>query len=341
MISGGASRTSTRRAVFLALLFVALLLLPLLLNPYLISIVILVLFYAYLGQCWNIMGGYAGQFSFGHATFFGLGAYTSTALFLKAGVNPWLGMIAGALLAALVGLVMGLICFRYKLKGPFFALTTLAFAESFRVLFVNWKAMGGSVGLLIPITGSSLRLFQFAERWPYYYIVLAMVIAISVLVFVIERSKLGYYFQAIREDEAAAGTLGVNCERYKLVAVCVSSFFTAMGGTFYAQYLYYIDPTLVFGVQISVDMILRPLLGGMGTVFGPLLGSIALTPLSEATRSLLRGYAGADLMLYGAILVVAVIFLPRGLSGLWSVWSPRWSVGPRGIRRKGAGQFSS
>ncbi len=296
---------------------VVLVALPLALNPYLVSVAILVLFYAYLGQCWNIVGGYAGQLSFGHAAFFGLGAYTSTALLVKAGLNPWIGMAAGGVVAAAVASFMGLICFRYKLRGPFFALTTLAFAESFRVAFVNWREMGGSVGLLVPIKGNSLLLFQFSERWAYYYVILAMLSAVSVFVSVMARSKFGYYLQAIREDESAAGTLGVNCERYKLLAVAVSAFLTALGGTFYAQYLFYIDPTLVFGVQVSVDMILRPLLGGMGTVWGPILGSVALTPLSELTRSLLRGFAGADLMLYGAILVAAIIYLPHGLAGLW------------------------
>lgn len=295
----------------------ALVALPLALNPYLVSIAILVLFYAYLGQCWNIVGGYAGQFSFGHAAFFGLGAYTSTALLVKAGINPWLGMAAGGAVAAVVASFMGVVCFRYKLRGPFFALTTLAFAESFRVAFVNWKEMGGSVGLLVPIKHNSLLLFQFSDRWPYYYIILAMLVAVSMFVSVMARCKFGYYLQAIREDESAAGTLGVNCERYKLLAVALSAFLTALGGTFYAQYLFYIDPTLVFGVQVSVDMILRPLLGGMGTVWGPILGSVALTPLSEVTRSLLRGFAGADLMLYGAILVAAIIYLPHGLAGLW------------------------
>ncbi len=294
---------------------VVLVVLPPFLTPYLLHILIVILFFGFLGSGWNILGGYAGQFSFGHAAFFGIGAYTSTLLFLQAGVSPWLGMIAGGLLAAAFGLFAGYLSFRYGLRGPYFALVTLAFAEMLRVVAVNWKAVGSSLGLVIPSRGTAAHLFLFAGKLPFYYIILTLAAGAVWITRRVERSKLGYALVAIRENEDAAEAAGVDTLGYKLRAMAISSFLTALGGTFYAQYFAYIDPSLTFGVSVSVEGLLRTIVGGSGTVLGPLLGSFVLTPISELTRALIRGRAGVDIMLYGVILILVISFLPQGLMG--------------------------
>ena len=273
---------------------------------YALEVLISILFFGYLGACWNILGGYGGQFSFGHAAFFGLGAYTSTLLFLHWGVSPWIGMLAGGLLAAGFGLFAGYLSFRYGLRGPYFSLVTLAFAEMLRVVAVNWKAVGSSLGLVVPNRGSAPALFLFAEKLPYYYVILTMAVGALVITRAMERSRMGYALAAIRENEDAAEAAGVDALSTKLSAMALSSFLTALGGTFYAQYFSYIDPSLTFGPAISI---------GGGTVTGPLLGSFVLTPISELTRAALRGRAGADIMLYGLVLILVISFLPNGLVG--------------------------
>jgi branched-chain amino acid transport system permease protein len=290
-------------------------------SPYVVHILVLVLFFAYLGTAWNILGGYAGQFSFGHAAFFGLGAYTSTLLLVRAGVSPWLGLGAGGLVAAAFGCFAGSLAFRYGLRGPYFALVTLAFAEMLRLIAVNWMGIGGPMGILIPLPrgGDSWWRLQFREKLPYYYVMLGLLAVALWLTRRLERSRLGYTLAAIRENEDAAEASGVDTRRAKLAAMALSSFLTALGGTFYAQYFSFVDPTLAFGVPVSVEILLRPIVGGPGTLAGPLLGSLVLTPLSELTRWAIRGRPGVDLMIYGAILVVVITFLPRGLIGGWRV----------------------
>lgn len=288
---------------------------PPLLPAYFLEILIGVLFYAYLGSSWNILGGYTGQFSFGHAAFFGIGAYTSTMLLLRLGISPWLGMVAGGVLAALFGLFAGYLSFRYGLRGPYFSLVTLAFAEMLRVVAVNLKWVGSSLGLVIPSGKSAPHLFLFADKLPYYYVVLAMALGVVWLTRRIERSRLGYALVAIRENEDAAEASGVDTLGAKLRAMAISSFLTALGGTFYAQYFAYIDPSLTFGPGVSIQGLLQAIVGGAGTALGPLLGSFVLTPVSEVTRALLRGRTGADIMLYGLVLMLVISFLPHGLMG--------------------------
>lgn len=293
----------------------ALLAVPPLLPAYFLEILIGVLFYAYLGSSWNVLGGYAGQFSFGHAAYFGIGAYTSTMLLLRLGISPWLGMIAGGALAALFGLFAGYLSFRYGLRGPYFSLVTLAFAEMLRVVAVNLRWVGSSLGLVIPSGKGAPHLFLFADKLPYYYVVLAMALGAAWLTRRIERSRLGYALVAIRENEDAAEAAGVDTLGAKLRAMAISSFLTALGGTFYAQYFAYIDPSLTFGPAVSIQGLLQAIVGGAGTVLGPLLGSFVLTPVSEITRALLRGRTGADIMLYGLVLMLVISFLPQGLMG--------------------------
>lgn len=298
-----------------ALAAAALLAAPPLLPKYPLEILISILFFAYLGLAWNILGGYAGQFSFGHAAFFGIGAYTSTLLLLHAGVSPWLGMLAGGALAAAFGLFEGYLSFRYGLRGPYFSLVTLAFAEMLRVVSVNAKAVGASLGLVVPTGTPAPWLFVFAGKLPYYYVILAMTGLALLITRAVARGRLGYALIAVRENEDAAEAAGVNALGSKLAAMALSSFLTALGGTFYAQYFAYIDPTITFGPAISIQGLLPAIVGGAGTVLGPLLGSFVLTPISELTRALLRGRAGADIMLYGLILVLVISFLPQGLMG--------------------------
>jgi branched-chain amino acid transport system permease protein len=224
-------------------------------------------------------------------------------------------MLVGGGLAAAFGLFAGYLSFRYGLRGPYFSLVTLAFAEMLRVIAVNWKAVGSSLGLVVPNRGSAPALFLFAEKLPYYYVILAMALTALGITRIIERSRMGYALAAIRENEDAAEAAGVDALSTKLSAMAISSFLTALGGTFYAQYFAYIDPSLTFGPAISIGGLLPAIVGGAGTVAGPLLGSFVLTPISELTRAVLRGRAGADVMLYGLILILVISFLPNGLVG--------------------------
>lgn len=288
--------------------------LPFFAGTYLLHLMILILLYAYLGQSWNILGGFAGQLSLGHAIFMGLGAYTSTILFIHLGLTPWLGMLAGAALAALCGGVIGYMSFHFGLKGHFFALATIAFGEIFRLFALSIQAIGGAQGLLVPLKGNAPFLFQFIEKEPYYYIALMMMLLCTGVVHLLQRSRYGYYFIAIRENEEAAKALGINTLKYKILATAISAFLTAMGGSFYAQYVLYIDPPGSFGVLVSVDIALRTIIGGTGTIFGPILGSFVLSPMSELVQSLVGvGRSGVYMMVYGAILMIVCLVMPNGI----------------------------
>jgi branched-chain amino acid transport system permease protein len=296
------------------------LLLPLIAGPYFTHVATTVLFFGYLGTAWNILGGYTGQFSFGHAAFFGIGAFTSSLLQLLAGVNPWIGMFAAGVAGLLLGLSIGYLCFRYGLHGPYFALAMLALAEMMRLVAVQWMSERYPLGINLPIRGNSFLNFQFTSKAPYYYIMLVMMVGVLYLTHLIEGKRTGLYFKAIRENENAAENLGVDVFRNKMIAMAISSFLTAMGGTFYAQYYLTIDDEAAFGMAVSIEVLLGPIIGGAGTVFGPLLGAGILECLSEATRNFLGGYSGVHLMVYGGIVVAVIIFLPNGiLGGLKSV----------------------
>jgi len=300
--------------IFLLMACLGLLLVfPLFLKPYMLDVMIAIFLFALLANAWDIIGGYAGQLSLGHAAFFGIGAYTSTYLYVTCNLSPWVGMIVGALVATLAASFLGFLCFRYGLKGPFFALATLAFAEILRLIGYNWKTIGGSLGILIPLRQSSMINFTFVNKINYYYIAFFMMVLSIGILYLIDRSKMGLYLMAIREDEDAAESAGVNTTRYKLFAISISAFLTAMGGTFYAQYLMYISPEEVFGIHLSIEIILRSIIGGTGTVLGPVLGAFVLGPLSELARVYLGGYSGVHLMVYGIIVIVVVLFLPNGI----------------------------
>jgi branched-chain amino acid transport system permease protein len=294
---------------------VFLLILPRFMGGYFLHLITMIFFFTYLGTAWNILGGYAGQFSFGHAAFFGMGAFTSTVLQIHLGVNPWVGMFLGGIVGLLLGLFIGSLTFRYGLRGPYFALAMLAVAEMLRLLAVEWMAVKYPLGITIPLKGDSLLYFQFTKKMPYYYITFVMMAMALTLTRIIEGRKIGSYFKAIRENENAADALGVNVFKYKLIAMAISAFLTAAGGTFYAQYYLTIEEESLFGISVSIEVLLGPIIGGAGTVFGPMVGAAILEILSEGTRNFLGGYSGVHLMAYGAILVVVIIFLPNGILG--------------------------
>lgn len=284
--------------------------------PDLVHTMIMIFLMAIMGQGWNVLSGYAGQFSFGHSLFFGIGAYTSTLLFVKLGISPWFGMFASILLAILIGLFIGYLSFRFGLDGPFFALIMLAFAEIFHMLVMGWDWAGGAEGVLIPLKGNAPAIMQFSNKEPFYFLLIWLTVASIYLVWKMEGTRMGLYLQAIREDNDAAEALGANSLNYKLYAMAISAGMTAVGGTIYAQYLLYIDPDTTFGIINSVEILLRPIIGGPGTVLGPLLGSLVLTPLAEITRTTFQAYSGVYLMIYGALLVAVIMFLPDGLMGV-------------------------
>ena len=286
---------------------------PAVFGSYAVTLFTLIFFYGFLGQAWNVVGGYAGQLSAGHAAFLGIGAYTAALLSVERGVTPWIGMFAGGALAAALGGLIGFLGFRFGLRGFYFVLLTVAFSEICRVVVGNTEAVGGALGYYITFTGNP-RQFQFQDTRAYYYIALALMLAATALVAWLERRRFGVYLAAIREDETACEAAGVNTFRYKMLAMLLSSFLTGIGGTFYAFYLFSLQPNTVFGVPLSVEIIIRPIVGGAGTVLGPVLGSFILSPLAEVSRHYFAqgGWHGAHLIAYGALLIGVVLFLPEG-----------------------------
>jgi branched-chain amino acid transport system permease protein len=299
--------------LLVGLALLVLLVLPAFLSSYALTIFILILFYAFLGQAWNIVGGYTGQLSAGHAAFVGVGAYTAAMLSTEWGLTPWLGMFVGAALAAALGAIIGFLGFRFGLRGFYFVLLTVAFAEVCRILVSNIDALGGALGLYITFTGNP-RQFQFQDQRAYYYIALALMLLATGVAALIERRRFGIYLGAIREDELACEALGVNTFKYKMLAMVVSSALTGLGGAFYAFYLFSLQPSTVFGIPLSVEIVIRPIIGGAGTLLGPILGSFILTPLGELSRQYFgqSGLHGAHLIVYGVLLVSVVLFLPQG-----------------------------
>jgi branched-chain amino acid transport system permease protein len=308
-------KTSTATQFLLLLCLVLAFALPWLIeSPAHQNVAILILMAAQMGVAWNIVGGYAGQVSLGHAAFYGLGAYTSTLLFTQLGLNPWLAMLAGGILAAAISVVIGWSCFR--LKGHYFTMATIAVAEIVQIVFTNWEFAGSAVGLTIPIEREGWSAMIFSSKVPYYYIALGLLLVTLLANFLIDRSFLGCYFRAIKDEPDAARSLGVNLSKYKQVAFAVSSFFTALGGSLYAQKELYIDPASVLGTGLSIKMALVSILGGIGTLFGPLVGAGVLTAVDEGTRVLFGGSGrGTDLIIYAALIIVIAVFYPTGVMG--------------------------
>jgi branched-chain amino acid transport system permease protein len=284
--------------------------------PYSRHLLILVFMYALTAQAWNILAGYCGQVSFGNVAYFGVGAYTSSMLFMYFHVSPWIGMLAGALAAIGIALLVGIPTFR--LTGHYFAIATLAVAEIIQTLFINWNAAGEAKGLWLPVMRDGLVNFQWKSKLPYYYIALALLALVYLATYWMERSKLGYYFRAIRDDATASGSLGINALKYKLVALSMSAAFSALAGTFYAQYVLFIDPFSVLILQHSVLVVLLATFGGVGTYWGPIVGSAILIPVSEFVRLRFGGTGGAeDLIVYGVLIVLITQLEPTGIVGIY------------------------
>jgi branched-chain amino acid transport system permease protein len=288
-------------------------------NKFYEDLVVSMFFYGALASAWNLVGGFAGQISLGHTAFFGIGAYTSTLLYLHYGLTPWLGMIAGAGVSMLVALGIGIPCFR--LKSHFFALSTIAFGEVLRLVASYWRGLTqGGVGLLIPFK-PAMKNFMFQSKLPYAYIALGLMLVIILISYTIRHSRFGFYLISLREDQDAAESLGVNTARSKLLVLLISVFFTSILGTFYAQYLLFIDPFTLFSLNFSIELALFTIIGGLGTIIGPILGAFLLTPLDIFLRAWLGGVsAGLNFIAYGLVLMIAVKYFPKGIAGWLRTW---------------------
>ena len=297
-----------------------------------LNFLITTLLIALVGQGWNLLDGYGGQYSFVHAAFFGTAAYTTAILQVQYGINAWLGLFAGIFAGSLVGAVIGVLCFRSGLRGSYFSLVTLAFAEVLRIVSSVIPITGAGVGTLIKL---DLRpeAFQFQSRVPFYCIVLTMVALSLVTVRAAENSRFGAYLVAIRENEDAASALGINTFAVKLAAIILSAAITAAAGCFYAQYFLFIDAAIAYGPWISIDALLAPIVGGAGTLFASLLGALVIKTLGEATKLLTSDAPGLDLVIYGLVLVAVIGLAPRGIAGLLTAlfrWPFRAVAQPEG-----------
>lgn len=304
-----------KRVYFLlASILLVLLLLPLFLDNYALGIFVMIFFWAYVGQSWNVLTGYTGHISLGHALYIGVGAYTSTYLAQTYGVSPWFGMIVGGGLAVVISLFLGFLGFRFGIRGVYFVILTIAFAEITRLVVSHVEALGSFTGIFLDFNPAFYN-FQFRGNTPYYYIALGLAVASLIAVRSLEMSKIGRFIVAIREDEEAAQALGINTFKYNMIAIAISAFMTSLAGTFYANYIYYLHPNSLFGMSMSIELILRPIVGGLGTLFGPILGSFILTPLSEISRAYFTrgGLEGLHLVLYGILAILVVLFMPKGI----------------------------
>lgn len=280
---------------------------PPLLGNYAQHVLVLMMMWITMATAWNLLGGYCGQVSFGHAVFFGLGAYGGGLVYLHWNISPWWGMMTGPLLAVGIGIPIGLICFR--LRGPYFALGMLALGEIFRIVFTNWRSMsGGAVGITISRTWGR-------EKLPYYYIALAIAALSIYITYRLIYSKYGYYFVSIREDQDAAEAMGVPTTKYKLYALIPSAFFTGLAGAVFMNYIAYIEPHMVFSLaDISIMMVLCVMMGGAGTLWGPVLGAGIFVALNEMMRATI---GRQSYLIFFAIACLIIMFLPDGIMGEW------------------------
>jgi len=277
------------------------------LSSYLMHIAILVIMWSVIGMAWNLLGGFCGQVSFGHAAFFGVGAYTSGMLYSKLGVSAWWGIPGSIVVVTLFALLLGYICLR--LRGPYFALATLAIGVIMRIVAENLVGVtGGDIGIM-------LRERTWIDKTRYYYIILLLAAGAFVAVKQVIASKLGYYFVAIREDQDAAESLGIDTTHYKTVALVISAVITGLAGAFYTNYMGYIDPKVVFALHdISIITIMVVMVGGVATFSGPFVGAVIMVLLAEMIRSIPK-LGTAHHTFFGILLIVIIIFLPNGIVG--------------------------
>ena len=308
-----------RARIALAILLVFLLAFPAFAGPYALSVATLILYFAYTGQAWNVMMGFAGQLSLGHALYVGVGGYAAGALFFHYGVGPWAGLWLAMLLCVALGLVIGFLAFRFGISGVYFALLTIAFAEFTRIGFDHLDWLGGPGGMFLKVAQrDSIDLLNF--RGPpamYYYSILLLTVLAFLLCFFLLKSRAGYYWQAIRENEEAAQALGINTFRWKMLAVAISSAMTAVSGVFFAFYYNNLFPEQIFHISRSIEIILGPIIGGIGTLFGPILGAVVLTILSDGITEGLAAMGweipGIKQVFYGVVLLAVIMFLPNGI----------------------------
>lgn len=303
------------KAILAAVALIALLAAPWIVSdPFYVHLMIMVLMWTVLGASWNVLGGFAGQVSFGHSAFLGAGAYTTMILYLQLGISPWYGIPLGGLVSAFIAVPIGLICFR--LRGPYFALSTLAVAEIIRLVALNWESLtDGPVGLLIT-TLPPVSIGGYAVNWesktPFYYIIALIAVGCLVATSLLARSRLGAYLLAIREDIDSAEAIGVNTVQARVSALALSAFMAGTGGGFYAMYLRYIDPDAVFSIALSVEMVFIAVVGGLTTAIGPLIGAMFLVSLGETFRT---HFLTGHLIFYGLFMMVAIRYMPEGIWG--------------------------
>jgi branched-chain amino acid transport system permease protein len=277
-----------------------------------------------MAQSWNMLGGYGGQFSFGHALFFGTGAYAQAIAQLQGGINPWLALPLAIAAAAGVGVFFGALSFRYGLRGSYFALVTLAFAEVFRILALSVPFTGAGVGLMVPLKEGVANM-QFPDRRGFVWIALGLVTLALLATAWLRHSRFGARLQAVRDNEDAARAVGVDPFRVKLGAIALSGAFMGAAGALYVQVFQYIDPGLAYGPHTSVEALVAAIVGGLGTLWGPVLGALALHLLADLTRNLFGALPGINMVIYGAVLVAIVMFAPRGILGLGQSVRNLWS----------------
>ncbi len=325
---------SPRALVLLGLLLLAAIAAPLVASDYLLTVLILILYFAYIGQAWNIMMGFAGQLSLGHALYVGLGAYTAAALYVHFGIGPWIGLLAAVPIAALAGAFIGFLAFRFRVGGVYFAILTIAFAEFARVGFDHLPWTAGSSGLFLPVkqfAGNDLWLLR-GQPVMFYYLLLAATVLAFVGCRALLKSRVGYFWLAIREDEEAARSAGIDTFRYKMIAVVISASMTSFAGVIYAFYYNNLFPEQVFHISRSIEIILAPIVGGLGTLFGPILGAFILTGLAETLTETLHALGvdvpGAKQVFYGICLLAVIVALPDG------VWP--WLARRLGLKERGS-----
>jgi branched-chain amino acid transport system permease protein len=308
----------SRRLGFVAAAVAAASALPLVVtSSFGLDILIRILLFAFIGTAWNLLGGYAKQFSLGHAAFFGLGAYTSTLLQIRFGVSPWLGMPAGGVVAMLASLPIGWVCFR--LRGPYFTIATIATAQVFMLVFLKFRDFAwGAEGTTIPNLGNAPLMMQFEGKAPYYYVALLLLLISLAVTWWIARSRTGYYLVALGEEQDAAEAIGVNVPKVKRDIFMISAFLTGMAGTFYVQYIYFIDPQTAFNFSISIEAALVSIVGGVGMLFGPLVGTLLLETTSALLQSWLGAIAGVQLTVYSLILMAVILWRPTGILGYFA-----------------------
>jgi len=313
---GGVPR---RALLWLVALLGVLILAPLFAGDYLLTVLILILYFAYVGQSWNIMMGFAGQLSLGHALYVGLGAYTAASLYVHYGIGPWLGLLVALPVAALAGAFIGFLAFRFRVAGVYFAILTIALAEFARVGFDHLGWTSGSSGLFLPVAQYARNDLWQLRGHPamFYYVLLAATVLAFVFCRALLQSRVGYFWRAIREDEEAARAVGIDTFRYKMIAVTISAAMTSLAGVIYAFYYNNLFPEQVFHISRSIEIILGPIVGGVGTLFGPILGAFVLTGLAETLTGALAALGidlpGAKQVFYGVCLLMVITALPDGV----------------------------